>query len=63
MQTQSDFQQFLDSLVADLEKKQANLKAGSTDPDWDLYYANTEDEAKAASLTSIVRWAVRGAIL
>lgn len=48
MQTQPNFQQLLDQFVADLENKQAKAKSGSTDPDWDLYYADVETDAAAA---------------
>ena len=63
MQTQPNFQQLLDSFVADLEADQAKIKAGSNDPDWDLYYANTEAEAKAARAYFDSRVAVQRAIL
>lgn len=63
MQTQPNFQQLLDRFVADLENKQAKAKSGSTDPDWDLYYADVEAEAKAAKAYFDSRIAVQGVIL
>lgn len=63
MQTQPNFKQLLDSFVADLENKQAKVKAGSTDFDWDLYYADVEAEAKAAKAYFDSRIAVQVAIL
>ena len=63
MQTQPNFKQLLDNFVADLENKQAKLKAGSTDPDWDLYYANIETEAATARAYFDSKIAVQGAIL
>ena len=62
MQT-SNFQQLLDRFVADLEADQAKVKAGSNDPDWDLYYANIETEAATARAYFDSRVAVQGAIL
>ena len=61
MQTQPNFKQLLDSFVADLENKQ--VKAGSTDPDWDLYYTDVEAEAKAVRTYFDSRITVQGAIL
>ena len=63
MQTQPNFKQLLDSFVADLEADQAKVKAKSNDPDWDLYYADVEAEAKAARTYFDSRSAVQGAIL
>ena len=59
MQTQPNFQQILDRFVADLEADQAKVKAKSNDPDWHLYYANTEAEAAAAPDTA-ARGCARG---
>ena len=42
MQTQPNFKQLLDGFIADLEANQAKVKAGSNDPDWDLYYKAVE---------------------
>ena len=63
MQTQPNFQQLLDKFVADLENKQAKIKANSTDPDWDLYYADVEAEAAAAKTYFDSRVAMQRAIL
>ena len=63
MQTQPNFQQLLDQFVADLEASQARVKAASSDPDWDLYYANVESDAAAARAYFDSRVAVQGAIL
>lgn len=63
MQTQPNFKQLLDSFVADLENKQAKVKAESNDPDWDLYYADVEAEAKAARTYFDSKVAVQRAIL
>ena len=63
MQTQPNFQQLLDRFIADLENKQAKAKSGSTDPDYDLYYADAEAEATAAKAYFDSRVAVQRAIL
>ena len=63
MQTQPNFKQLLDNFVADLENKQTKVKAGSTDLDWDLYYADVEAETKAVRTYFDSRIAVQGAIL
>ena len=63
MQTQPNFKQLLGNFVADLENKQAKVKAASTDPDWDLYYDDVEAEAKAARAYFDSRIAAQGAIL
>ena len=63
MQTQPNFQQLLDKFVADLENKQAKVKASSTDPDWDLYYADVTAQAAAAKAYFDSRVAMQRAIL
>ena len=63
MQTQPNFQQLLDRFVADLENNQTKVKAASSDPDWDLYYANMEADAAAAKAYFDSRLAVQGVIL
>lgn len=63
MQTQPNFKQLLDQFLADLENGQAKVKATSTDPDWDLYYADVSAEAAAAKAYFDSRLAIQSAIL
>lgn len=63
MQAQPNFQQLLDQFTADLENNQAKVKAASSDPDWDLYYANLDAEATAAKAYFDSRMAVQKAVL
>lgn len=62
---QPNFKELLDKFVADLENRQAKakVKASSTDPDWDLYYADVETEAAAAKAYFDSRVAMQRAIL
>lgn len=63
MHIQPNFKQLLNQFVADLEANQAKLKSGSTDPDWDLYYADISAEAAAARAYFDSRVVAQGAIL
>lgn len=60
MQTSPNFKQLLDQFTADLEANQSKIKAASSDPDWDLYYADVNTEAVAARAYFDSRVAVQG---
>ena len=62
MQNPPNFQQLLNQFTADLENNQAKVKAGSTDPHWDLYYADVSVEAAAAKACFDSRMAVQGVL-
>ena len=65
MQTQPNFQQLLDQFVANLNKQAEAARAvvDSTDPDWDLYYADVAAQAAAAKTYFDSRVAMQRAIL